>query len=63
MLIAARDPERLSRAMLALARDERQRRRLAANGRALVVARFTVDRMIDDYAQAYAAAYATRAAR
>lgn len=63
VLVAARDPEGLTRAMLALARDERHRRRLAANGRALVEARFTLDRMVDDYAQAYAAAYATRAAR
>jgi glycosyltransferase involved in cell wall biosynthesis len=56
VLTAARDLEGLARAMLALARDERRRRHLAANGRALVEARFTLDRMIDDYAQAYSQA-------
>ena len=34
-----------------------------ATGRALVEARNTIDRMIDDYARAYQSAYAKRAAR
>jgi glycosyltransferase involved in cell wall biosynthesis len=60
LLVLARDPDSLSRAMLTLARDERQRLRLAANGRAIVEARFTLDRMIDDYARAYCQAHGLR---
>ncbi len=63
LLVAARDPEGLSRAMLALARDERHRRRLAANGRALVEGQFTLERMVNDYARVYQSVYAKRAAR
>jgi glycosyltransferase involved in cell wall biosynthesis len=53
VLVPARDSDALARAMLALARDKARRERLAANGRAIVEARFTLDRMIDDYARAY----------
>jgi len=63
MLVPARDSGALAETMLALARDERRRRLLAVNGRSIVEARFTLDRMIDDYARAYRAAYAERAAR
>jgi glycosyltransferase involved in cell wall biosynthesis len=56
-LVAARDADALARAMLALTRDDRARHRLGANGRALVETRFTLDRMIDDYARAYCQAY------
>ena len=53
VLVGARDSGALARAMLDLARDENRRRRLAAGGRVSVEARFTLDRMIDDYARAY----------
>jgi L-malate glycosyltransferase len=56
-LVAARDADALAGAMLAIARDEGRRHRFAANGRAIVEARFTLDRMIDDYARAYCQAY------
>jgi glycosyltransferase involved in cell wall biosynthesis len=57
VLVTARDRDALARAMLALAHEDSRRRRLAANGRAIVEARFTLDRMIDDYARVYCQAY------
>jgi glycosyltransferase involved in cell wall biosynthesis len=60
VLVPARDSDALARAMLAIARDDRRRASLAASGRAIVEARFTLDRMIDDYARAYRAAHAAR---
>jgi L-malate glycosyltransferase len=60
VLVPARDSDALARAMLAVARDDRRRTSLAANGRAIVEARFTLDRMIDDYARAYCTAYGSR---
>lgn len=60
VLVPARDADALARAMLAVARDDLRRAGLAANGRAIVEARFTLDRMIDDYAHAYHTAYAAR---
>jgi len=63
VLVPARDAASLARAMLALARDRDHRTRLAARGRTIVEARFTLDRMIEDYAGVYEAAYAKRAAR
>lgn len=63
LLVPARDPAALARAMLTLARDPGYRTRLASRGRKVVEARFTLDRMVDDYARVYEAAYAQRAAR
>lgn len=57
VLVDPRDSDDLARAMLALARDEARRHRLAATGRAVVESRFTLDRMIDDYARVYCQAY------
>lgn len=57
VLVPARDSDALARAMVALARDDSRRRRLAANGRTIVESRFTLDRMIDDYARTYCRAY------
>ena len=63
VLVPARDSAALARAMLSLARDREYRGRLASRGRTIVQARFTLDRMVDDYARVYEAAYAKRAAR
>ena len=60
VLVPARDSNVLARAMLALARDDSRRQRLAAHGRETVEQRFTLDRMIDDYASAYSKAYRSR---
>jgi L-malate glycosyltransferase len=60
VLVPARDSDSLARAMLALAGDDNRRHRFAANGRAIVETRFTLDRMIDDYARAYCEAYGSR---
>jgi glycosyltransferase involved in cell wall biosynthesis len=53
LLVPARDPDALSRALMSLAGDPAERRVLGAHARAAVERRFTIDRMVDYYAQSY----------
>ena len=48
-----RNPDRLASAMLALGADPSRRAALAAAGRRRVETAFTIERMVDEYAQAY----------
>jgi len=53
VLVPTRDPDRLASAVLGLAADPARRASLAAAGRCRVETAFTIERMVDEYAQAY----------
>jgi glycosyltransferase involved in cell wall biosynthesis len=53
-LVPARDPRALARALLELTTDPGLRRALGAAARQRVQARFTIDRMVQDYSTVYA---------
>ena len=53
VLVPTRNPDRLASALLALAADPARRAALAAAARRRVETAFTIERMVDEYAQAY----------
>jgi glycosyltransferase involved in cell wall biosynthesis len=53
LLVPARSPEAVAAALASLAADPTRSAALGAAGRAAVLARFTLDRMVDDYVRVY----------
>src|SRR5262249_47785269 len=53
VLVPSRDPDQLASAIVSLASDRGRRAALAASARQRLETAFTIDRMVDDYAQAY----------
>jgi glycosyltransferase involved in cell wall biosynthesis len=53
MLVPAREPQRLARAVIALAADAARRTAMGADGRRRVETAFTLDRMVGEYARIY----------
>jgi glycosyltransferase involved in cell wall biosynthesis len=53
VLVPARDPDSLARAMLSLMRNPPARETMGRAGRQAVESRFTLDRMVDDYVRVY----------
>jgi glycosyltransferase involved in cell wall biosynthesis len=53
LLVPARNPARLSRALATLAAAPVRRRQMGSAGRKTVTDRFTMDRMVEEYAQLY----------
>jgi len=53
VLVPTRNPDRLASALLALGADPARRAALAAAARRRVETAFTIERMVDEYAQAY----------
>ena len=52
LLVDARSAARIADALVSLTNEE-DRRRLGARGRSRVLSRFTIPRMVDDYAREY----------
>jgi glycosyltransferase involved in cell wall biosynthesis len=56
LLVPARDPDAFAGALIRLADDPAARRVLGSRARTAVATRFTIDRMVEDYARVYARA-------